>query len=94
LTVHGMKELVGEIVRAFIEPLDALLRQGGKGAVITHKAGPLFVAVDVRLARDVAIDHVLEFLANADAPTGTLVSRLNWLGRKRDIRVLGPQAAD
>ena len=81
-----------EIVRRFVEPLDALLRQREVGAVIKHRAGPLFVAVDVRLSRHAALDHVLEFLATADAPVGSLVSRLNWLGRKRDIQILGPEA--
>jgi hypothetical protein len=83
-----------EIVTAFVKPLDVLLRQRGVGTVIKHKAGPLFVAIDVQLSPGAALDHVLEFLANADAPVGSLVSRLNWLGQKRDIRILGPEASE
>lgn len=50
------------------------------------------VVVRLKLARADSLDVVLRALAEMDAPVGTLVYRLNWLGRKCDYFVLGPEA--
>ena len=83
------------LVSTFVKPLDAALRQRGVGCVIRHAdTDVLWLVVDLRLINIAAMDHVLEFLSNADAPVGSMVYRLNWLGHKRDMRVLGPPDAE
>jgi hypothetical protein len=82
------------LIQQFVIPLNALLQERGFGEVIRHVVDPidrlLWVVVDVRLRGAGAFDCAMEFLTNADTPTGTVVYRRNWLGRKRDIFVLEP----
>jgi hypothetical protein len=78
------------IVSSFVKPLDARLRERGVGSVVRYSSNELWVHVDLILSAAADMDHVLQFLAEADAPTGSLVYRLDESGGKQDIFVLGP----
>lgn len=83
------------IVSAFVEPLRLRLQQRGSGSVERHSVDRLlWVHVDLSLSRPEGMDHVMEFLAEADAPVGSLVYRLDERGQKQDIFVLGPPGAE
>lgn len=85
-----------EMMAAFVTPLDAVLRSRGAGRIHRYEGerpGLVFV-VCLKLAGPESLDVVLQFLAEANAPTGTIVYRLDWLGRKADIVMLGPGPQD
>jgi hypothetical protein len=80
-----------EMISTFVEPLDELLRNRFSGRVqrcVGERPG-MFFAVQLKLFRTSAMELVLQFLAEVDAPVGTLTYRLDCFGRKRDIMILG-----
>jgi hypothetical protein len=81
---------VGDLVSVFVLPLDTRLRERGAGSVVGHSSDGPWVHVDLTIADAASLDHVLEFLAEADAPLGSVVYRLDESGRKQDVCVLGP----
>jgi len=78
-----------EIVAAFVTALDAVLREGQFGQVLSHHIGDLFVETQLQVSGDLGFDRVLQFLAEADAPLGSLVYQRGWFGRKLNIVILG-----
>jgi hypothetical protein len=82
------------LIEQLVTPLDAHLRGIGAGEVVHHVVDRLLlVMVDVQLAEGQTMDSVLEFLANAKTPIGTVISQIDSLGRKSDIFVFaGPPA--
>ncbi len=83
------------IVSAFVEPLRLRLEQRGSGLVERHFVDRLlWVHVDLALSEPEGLDHVMEFLAEADAPVGSVVYRLDERGQKYDIATLGPPNAE
>ena len=81
-----------EAVEAFVRPLDAFLRKHKAGLVQHHQETPLLtIVVRLKLSSVRSMDLVLQCLAETGAPTGTVVYRRNWLGRKTDLFVLGPE---
>ena len=82
-----------EMVSAFVEPLDEVLRDRRAGRVqrCDGERPPLVFVVHLSLVSRDCLNVVLQFLAEVNAPTGTIVYRLNWLGRHKDIVILGPE---
>lgn len=79
-----------EIVSTFVQPLDELLRRERLGRIVSYSANGLLVDVRLTVRGAAGFDRVLQFFAEADAPIGTVVYQLNWLGSKKNIVVLGP----
>ncbi len=79
-----------EFVASFVAPLDAVLREGNFGKVVSHRANDLFVEVRLNIRNAVGCGRVLQFLAEADARLGSLVYQRGWFGRKSNIVMLGP----
>src|SRR5262245_60928909 len=82
------------IVSAFVEPLRVLLEQRGSGSVKGHTVDrELWVHVDLIVSKPDGMNHVMQFLAEADAPEGAVVYRIDERGQKHDIFMLGPPGA-
>jgi hypothetical protein len=83
------------MVSTFVEPLLLRLQQRESGSVERHTVdGLLCVYVDLALSEPDGMDHVMEFLAEANAPVGSVVYWLDERGQKQDIFVLGPPDAE
>ena len=89
----ALERPLDESVEQFVHPLDALLRQQRLGRVIAFREGEcLTCVIDLRVRGTAGFELVMQFLAEADAPTGTIVYRFDWLGRKCDIHILGQES--
>jgi hypothetical protein len=79
------------IISTFVEPLRVRLSQRGSGSVDRYTVdGLLWVCLDLTLSEPDGLDHIMEFLAEADAPVGSVVCLLDERGQEEDIFVLGP----
>jgi hypothetical protein len=83
-----------EIISRFVEPLAARLQERAAGSVVRHSSDELWVHVDLALPDFASMDHVLEFLAEADAPVGSMIYRVDDRGNKQYIFVLAPPTAE
>jgi hypothetical protein len=81
---------VDEIIAKFVKPMGVRLKERNAGSITGHSSDDLEVHVRLSLLDVAAMDHVLEFLAEADAPVGSVIYRLDKEGNKQDIFVLGP----
>ena len=80
-----------ELVQAIVVPLDQHLRAERVGRVLRHRISELEINIDVSLRQRSDLDYIGEFLVRASAPVGSVIYRYDWLGRKQDIFVLGPE---
>ena len=88
----AMDRMPDELVAQFVRPLDVLLRGDGLGRVVGHNAREMLsLDVQVNVRGTEGFERTLQFLVENEAPIGTVTYRLNWLGRKKDIVVLGPE---
>lgn len=79
-----------DLVSTFVEPLSARLQERGAGWVVRHACDELWMHVDLVVSDVADMDHVLECLAECDAPIGTMIYRRDEFGHDQDIFVLGP----
>jgi hypothetical protein len=79
-----------ELISTFVDPLSAMLQQDRLGRVTSHQTqGEMWVEVTITASSTAVYDRVLEFLAEANAPIGTIVYQVGWFGRKKQIVMLG-----
>ncbi len=83
-----------QIVSQFVQPLHNRLQERDLGQLVAHSSDELWVYVELSLLESEGMDCVLEFLAEFDAPIGSVIYRLNEKGKKEDIFVLGPPPID
>lgn len=85
---------IEELVLRFVEPLADRLLERGAGSVIGHSSDALWVHVDLILSGPADLDHVLEFLVEADAPVGSMAYRVDEHGNHHDIHVLAAPSGE
>ena len=84
-----------EVVAAIVEPLNARLRRLKAGHVLAHSETRLLSCrVKLKLSGKRSFRAVLEFLGETETPACTFVYWVDWLGRKRDVFMLGPDEAE
>ena len=88
----AMDRMPNELVDQFVQPLDTSLRSERLGRVVKHvERNMLSLDVSLTVRGMKGFERVLQFLVEHDAPIGTVTYRLDWLGRRKDIGVLGPE---